>query len=274
VKMAQAFSPEMKDADLDWESITGMIQEGEQGKIVEVEDEVHHKTVEVWVECRASAAGTNPTVSNPIRSAVQGGADQLAKLLVGDAGGVLRPQPDRPLAGLELGMAGDEAAVVALLEAVDRHPVLPHAKEQAVAADLVGRDLVGEHQGSVGVRLQDQPVEAVEQRPVPRVDGLDVVAHSVVHRPSMRGVERRQRRRRQRRTPTSLSRHGRRRAVAVDGKTLPGARHAPDGRQVHLLAAMDHTTRAVLAQRQVDGAPGEALASGRCWRAWTLLSGW
>jgi Transposase DDE domain len=52
--------------------------------------------------------------------------------------------------------------------------------------------------------------------------------------------------------------HDRRRAVAVDGKTLPGAR--PDGRQVHLLAAMDHATRAVLAQRQVDGAPGEVPA--------------
>jgi len=47
----------------------------------------------------------------------------------------------------------------------------------------------------------------------------------------------------------------RRRVVAVDGKTLPGARR--DGRQVHLLAAMDHATRAVLAQRQVNGAPGE-----------------
>jgi predicted transposase YbfD/YdcC len=46
-----------------------------------------------------------------------------------------------------------------------------------------------------------------------------------------------------------------RRAVAVDGKTLRGAKQ--DGRQVHLLAAMDHATRAVLAQRQVDGAPGE-----------------
>jgi predicted transposase YbfD/YdcC len=45
------------------------------------------------------------------------------------------------------------------------------------------------------------------------------------------------------------------RAVAVDGKTLRGARH--DGRQVHLLACMDHASRAVLAQRQVDGAPGE-----------------
>jgi predicted transposase YbfD/YdcC len=48
----------------------------------------------------------------------------------------------------------------------------------------------------------------------------------------------------------------RRRAVAVDGTTLRGASDA-QGRQVHLLAAMDHATRAVLAQRQVDGAPGE-----------------
>ena len=39
MKMAQALSPEMKDA---------MIREGEQGKLVE--DEVDHRTVEVWVE--------------------------------------------------------------------------------------------------------------------------------------------------------------------------------------------------------------------------------
>jgi hypothetical protein len=50
MKMAQAYSPEMKDADLDWESIIAMIQEGEGGKIVEVEDEIEHKTVEVWVQ--------------------------------------------------------------------------------------------------------------------------------------------------------------------------------------------------------------------------------
>ena len=48
-------------------------------------------------------------------------------------------------------------------------------------------------------------------------------------------------------------------AVAVDGKTLRGAR-GPDGRQAHLLTAMDHATRTVLAQRQVDGAPGEVPA--------------
>jgi predicted transposase YbfD/YdcC len=52
-----------------------------------------------------------------------------------------------------------------------------------------------------------------------------------------------------------------RRAVAVDGKTLRGARtSSAQGRQVHLLAAMDHATRMVLAQRQVDGAPGEVPA--------------
>jgi hypothetical protein len=50
MKMAQAYSLQMKDADLDWDSITAMIQEGEQGKIVEVEDQVEHKTVEVWVQ--------------------------------------------------------------------------------------------------------------------------------------------------------------------------------------------------------------------------------
>src|SRR5215211_1250308 len=54
---------------------------------------------------------------------------------------------------------------------------------------------------------------------------------------------------------------GRRRAVAVDSKTLRGA-HPPDGdgRPVHLLAAMDHTSRAVLAQHQVGGAPEEVPA--------------
>src|SRR6266511_4373774 len=60
-------------------------------------------------------------------------------------------------------------------------------------------------------------------------------------------------------SPDRDHRQPRRRAIAVDGKTLRGAR-TPDGRQVHLLAAMDHTTRAVLAQRQVDGAPGEVPA--------------
>jgi predicted transposase YbfD/YdcC len=44
-----------------------------------------------------------------------------------------------------------------------------------------------------------------------------------------------------------------RQAVAVDGKTLRGSGH----RQVHLLAAMDHTSRRVLGQTDVDHTTGE-----------------
>jgi DDE_Tnp_1-associated len=47
-----------------------------------------------------------------------------------------------------------------------------------------------------------------------------------------------------------------RQAVAVDGKTLCGSGHHPNP-QVHLLAAMDHTTRAVLAQTDVDHTTNE-----------------
>ena len=50
MKMAQAFSPQMRDVDLDWNRIDAMVQEGETGKIVEVEDEAEHKTIEVWLE--------------------------------------------------------------------------------------------------------------------------------------------------------------------------------------------------------------------------------
>jgi DDE_Tnp_1-associated len=65
---------------------------------------------------------------------------------------------------------------------------------------------------------------------------------------------------RERRGPAA----SRRRAVAVDGKTLRGARGAgAGGRPVHLLAAMDHASRAVLTQRQVGGAPEEVPAFAR-----------
>lgn len=47
-------------------------------------------------------------------------------------------------------------------------------------------------------------------------------------------------------------------AVAVDGKTLRGS--GSPGAQVHLLAAMDHTSRAVLGQVQVDGKSNEITA--------------
>jgi hypothetical protein len=50
LRMAQRFSPDLKDANLDWDAISAMIEEGERGKIVDVEDEAEHKTIEVWVE--------------------------------------------------------------------------------------------------------------------------------------------------------------------------------------------------------------------------------
>jgi predicted transposase YbfD/YdcC len=45
-------------------------------------------------------------------------------------------------------------------------------------------------------------------------------------------------------------------AVAVDGKTLRGSGHHPNP-QVHLLAVMDHTSRAVLGQADVDTTTNE-----------------
>jgi hypothetical protein len=50
MKMAQAFSPQMKEANLDWDNISAMIQEGAEGKLVDVDDEAEQKQVEVWVE--------------------------------------------------------------------------------------------------------------------------------------------------------------------------------------------------------------------------------
>ena len=47
-----------------------------------------------------------------------------------------------------------------------------------------------------------------------------------------------------------------RQAVAVDGKTLRGSGHHGKA-QVHLLAAMDHTTRSVIAQTDVDHTTNE-----------------
>jgi hypothetical protein len=50
LNLAQTFSPDVKKANLDWDSIAAMIQAGELGKIVDVEDEAQQKTIEVWVE--------------------------------------------------------------------------------------------------------------------------------------------------------------------------------------------------------------------------------
>lgn len=50
LKMAQTFSPEMKDANIDWEELSKAIDEGVFGEIAHVEDETQHKTIDVWVD--------------------------------------------------------------------------------------------------------------------------------------------------------------------------------------------------------------------------------
>ena len=50
MKVGQAFTPELKQANIDWDELAAAVTSGELGKIVEVDDEVEHKTVEVWVE--------------------------------------------------------------------------------------------------------------------------------------------------------------------------------------------------------------------------------
>lgn len=50
LKMATTFSPQMKEANVDWDAVTAMIEDGATGEIVHVQDEAEHKTVDVWVE--------------------------------------------------------------------------------------------------------------------------------------------------------------------------------------------------------------------------------
>ena len=87
--------------------------------------------------------------------------------------------------------------------------------------------------------------------------------------PGCRGAGRRDRRVACRPRAAPASAGGRSRSTA-----RRCAAPARDGRQAHLLAAMDHATRAVLAQRQVDGAPGEVPAFRPCWPTWTSPAWW
>jgi hypothetical protein len=50
LKMAQTFSPEMRDAKVDWDGVSEMVEDRSLGEIVHVEDEGQHKTIDVWLE--------------------------------------------------------------------------------------------------------------------------------------------------------------------------------------------------------------------------------
>ncbi len=62
-------------------------------------------------------------------------------------------------------------------------------------------------------------------------------------------------------------------AIAVDGKTLRGARQ-PDGRQAHLFAALAHGAGTVLAQREVPPETNETTQLEPLLEGWARPGGW
>ncbi|HET7419420.1 MAG TPA: hypothetical protein VFL27_03485 [Candidatus Dormibacteraeota bacterium] len=50
LKMAQSFSPDVKNMNLDYDAIDKMIEEGVVGELVHVEDDTQHKTIDVYVD--------------------------------------------------------------------------------------------------------------------------------------------------------------------------------------------------------------------------------
>ena len=128
-------------------------------------------------------SGSPPVARAPRVSGLQGGPHQVEEFVVGDVRRVAGPQLDGSLAGLQRGMAGREVRLAALPPAVDRDAVLPCADVEAAAADLVGRDLIRQHDGGVRVRGEDQPVQPVEHGPVLGSHPVDVRPHRLIHRP-------------------------------------------------------------------------------------------
>jgi predicted transposase YbfD/YdcC len=129
--------------------------------------------------------------------------------------------------------------------------VLAGARSLAAIGEWTG-DAPGQVLAALGVRRDllsgawRPPGEATVRRVLARIDAdaLDraIGAWLAVQQPPAN-------------PPSSTSRPWRW-AVAVDGKTLRGSGHHPRP-QVHLLAAMDHTTRAVLAQTDVAATTNE-----------------
>ena len=57
---------------------------------------------------------------------------------------------------------------------------------------------------------------------------------------------------------------GGRRVIALDGKTIRGARTRPGGKAPHLIAAFDHGVGAVLGQVAIDAKSNEIVCRGHC----------
>jgi hypothetical protein len=132
--------------------------------------------------------------------------------------------------------------------------VLAGAKSLAAIGEWAA-DAPGPVVAALGVRRDPlrrvwrPPAEATVRRVLARVDpdALDqVIGRWLADQPPPPPATR----------PPSATQPVWRQAVAVDGKTLRGTGHHRTP-QVHLLAAMDHTSRAVLAQTGVDHTTNE-----------------
>jgi predicted transposase YbfD/YdcC len=155
--------------------------------------------------------------------------------------------------------AGRRHPLVAIL-ALAAAAVLAGARSIAAVAEWAA-DAPGPVRAALGARQHAPghfavPAEATIRRTLARLDA-DALAGVVGAWLADRDPARPQHRDRGQQRPGVAAG---RRAVAVDGKTLRGARAGDGGRPVHLLACMDHTSRAVLAQHQVAGAPEEVPA--------------
>jgi hypothetical protein len=64
--------------------------------------------------------------------------------------------------------------------AVEGQAVLPHRHVQVPLAELVGRHVVLRDDGDIGVLVQQDPVDPVEQWATLRGDRVDVLLHGLV----------------------------------------------------------------------------------------------
>src|SRR5215472_425711 len=133
--------------------------------------------------CSFAARSTSAFLSRSLERR----AHKVTELVVTNVGGILRPQPNRTRAGLEPRVATDEARVASLVPAVDRNAVLPRADEEAAAGALVSGHLVRQDDGHIGIRLEYQSVQPVEEGSMGCRDLVDIGTRCLVHGPLLHG---------------------------------------------------------------------------------------
>jgi len=117
-------------------------------------------------------------------------AGQAEEVLVADAGRVAVPRLEGCLAGDQFGVAGGEAAVAVFLPAADQYPIFQAPANRRRFPALQAGVLYAQGYLRAGMRGEDQPVQPLEQRPVPwrypADAGLHLCRHDGGHVPGLR----------------------------------------------------------------------------------------